>query len=169
MAPIIAMLLKQGLGLAANAVAVKGQEWLEEKTGVKLDLAKPEDLVKVKQFELENETELQRLQLEEGKLDLQVLQTVLATEAAVDEGTTKRWQADMSADSWLSKNIRPCVLLFLLVTYAGLAIASAAGYSVGKEYTELLSTWGGLVLTAYFGGRSAEKIMSMIQTRWSPK
>lgn len=75
MLPIVAGLLAQGLSLVGNAVMAKGKEWVEEKTGVKLQPnMPPEELAKLRQFELEHEEELQRIQLENNKLDLQYLQ-----------------------------------------------------------------------------------------------
>ena len=69
MLPVVAGLLAQGLNLVGNAVLAKGKEWVEEKTGVKLapDMP-PEELAKLRQYELEHEEELQRLQLEENRL-----------------------------------------------------------------------------------------------------
>ena len=76
---------------------------------------------------------------------------------------TARVQADMASDSWLSKNIRPMTLIFLLVAYSGFAIASIFEYETRGAYVELLGQWGMLVMSFYFGGRTAEKIMGMMQ------
>ena len=75
--------------------------------------------------------------------------------------TTQRWTADMSSDSWLSKNIRPMTLVAILVAYFVFASSSAFGYTVNESYVRLLGEWGQLVMLAYFGGRSVEKIMDM--------
>jgi hypothetical protein len=72
---------------------------------------------------------------------------------------TQRVQADMASDSWLSKNIRPMTLIFLLVAYSGFAIASIFEYETRGAYVELLGTWGMVVMSFYFGGRTAEKMM----------
>ena len=72
---------------------------------------------------------------------------------------TQRVQADMGSDSWLSKNIRPMTLIFLLVAYSGFAIASIFEYETRGAYVELLGTWGMVVMSFYFGGRTAEKMM----------
>ena len=71
---------------------------------------------------------------------------------------TARLQADMASDSWLSKNIRPVTLIFLLVAYSGFAIASIFNYETRGAYVELLGQWGMLVMSFYFGGRTMEKI-----------
>lgn len=72
---------------------------------------------------------------------------------------SKRWQADMNSDSKLSKNIRPMTLVYILTAYLIFAIGSAFGLNVNERYVELLGQWGMLVMSAYFGGRTLEKIM----------
>ncbi len=72
--------------------------------------------------------------------------------------TTERWKADMGSDSWLSKNIRPMTLIAILGAYFIFASASAFGWSVNESYVKLLGEWGQLIMLAYFGGRTAEKI-----------
>jgi uncharacterized membrane protein (DUF106 family) len=74
---------------------------------------------------------------------------------------TKRQQADMASDSWLSKNIRPLTLIFILIVYTVFAAMSAADIEVNNNYVELLGQWGMLIMSFYFGGRSLEKIMEM--------
>lgn len=76
---------------------------------------------------------------------------------------TARLQADMSSDSWLSKNIRPMVLVYLLTAYTGFAICSMFDLETRGAYVELLGQWGMLVMSFYFGGRTAEKIMGMMK------
>jgi hypothetical protein len=74
---------------------------------------------------------------------------------------TKRHEADMSSDSWLSKNIRPGTLIFILVVYTVFGIGSAFDLNVHQPYVELLGQWGMLIMSFYFGGRTLEKIMDM--------
>jgi len=76
---------------------------------------------------------------------------------------TDRLKADMASDSWLSKNIRPMVLVFLLVAYSGFAIASIFEYETRGAYVELLGQWGMLVMSFYFGGRTMEKIADKVK------
>jgi hypothetical protein len=76
---------------------------------------------------------------------------------------TQRMQADMGSDSWLSKNIRPMTLIFLLVAYSGFAIASIFEYETRGAYVELLGQWGMLVMSFYFGGRTMEKIADRVK------
>ena len=77
------------------------------------------------------------------------------------EEVTKRQEADMNSDSWLSKNIRPMTLLFILGGYFTFALMSAFGYDANQNYVTLLGNWGMLVMSFYFGGRTLEKIMGM--------
>ena len=76
---------------------------------------------------------------------------------------TERMKADMASDSWLSKNIRPMVLIFLLVAYSGFAIASIFEYETRGAYVELLGQWGMLVMSFYFGGRTMEKLADKVR------
>lgn len=81
----------------------------------------------------------------------------LQNEIAIEQEVTKRWQADMSSDSWLSKNIRPMALLIILAGYFTFAGLSAFDIDTNSAYVELLGQWGQIVMLAYFSGRSIEK------------
>lgn len=72
---------------------------------------------------------------------------------------TDRLKADMGSDSWLSKNIRPLTLVFILITYTVFGLMSAWDIEVNNNYVELLGQWGMLIMSFYFGGRTLEKIM----------
>ena len=82
---------------------------------------------------------------------------------AETKAVTDRWQADMQSDSWLSKNIRPGTLVYILTAYLGFAVADGFGFRISESYVQLLGQWGMLVMTAYFGGRSAEKIVGVLK------
>ena len=71
-----------------------------------------------------------------------------------------RWKADLGSDSWLSKNIRPMTLIAILAGYFIFATSSAFDLNVKQAYVELLGQWGMLIMSAYFGGRTLEKIMA---------
>jgi hypothetical protein len=83
----------------------------------------------------------------------------LQTDQVAMQETSKRWEADMKSDSWLSKNIRPGTLIFILIAYASFAMMSAWNINVNEAYVKLLGEWGQLIMLAYFGGRTVEKIM----------
>ena len=78
---------------------------------------------------------------------------------AETKAVSERWQADMASDSWLSKNIRPMTLIAIFVAYFLFASLSAMNINVNESYVKLLGEWGQLIMLAYFGGRTAEKIM----------
>jgi hypothetical protein len=85
----------------------------------------------------------------------------LAADTVEAQELTKRQEADMSSDSWLSKNIRPGTLVFILFVYSAFAMMSAWDIEVNNNYVELLGQWGMLIMSFYFGGRTLEKIIDM--------
>jgi|TARA_Y100000817_G_C16485748_1_gene380125 hypothetical protein len=84
---------------------------------------------------------------------------VLEHEAKMEQNITDRWTADMNSDSWLSKNVRPMVLIFLIVCTMLLIFidAGAVSFKVEDKWTDLLQLVLITVIGAYFGGRTAEK------------
>ena len=85
----------------------------------------------------------------------------IEADIAEQQELTKRMQADMASDSWLSKNIRPMTLIFILGAYFLFAMMSAYGKDANPKYVELLGQWGMLIMSFYFGGRTLEKIVDM--------
>lgn len=85
---------------------------------------------------------------------------LLDSEAVVQENVTERWKADMSSDSWLSKNVRPMVLIFLVVCTMILVFIDAGfiDFKVEDKWISLLEITLLTVIGAYFGGRSIEKV-----------
>jgi len=105
-------------------------------------------------------------QAEQAKLKLLEMQqngelAQINADIAEQQELTKRQQADMASDSWLSKNIRPLTLIFILVFYVVFAMMSAGGIDTNQKYVELLGQWGMLIMSFYFGGRTLEKIIDM--------
>ena len=84
---------------------------------------------------------------------------ILSHEAEMERNITDRWSADMNSDSWLSKNVRPLVLIFLIVCTMLLIFidAGAVQFTVEEKWTDLLQLVLITVIGAYFGGRSVEK------------
>ena len=78
-----------------------------------------------------------------------------------DNNVSTRWNADMSSDSWLSKNIRPMSLVAIFAGYFLFAMMSAFGLNANEAYVTLLGQWGMLIMGAYFGGRTVEKLAEM--------
>ena len=84
---------------------------------------------------------------------------ILSHEAQMEKNITDRWAADMNSDSWLSKNVRPLVLIFLVVSTVLMIFidAGAINFTVEEKWTDLLQLVLITVIGAYFGGRSLEK------------
>lgn len=102
-----------------------------------------------------------KAQLELVKLQQEGELAKMQADIAESQEVTKRWEADMSSDSWLSKNIRPMALIAIFGAYFLFAMMSAFGYDANQNYVQLLGQWGQIVFLAYFGGRTAEKIIEM--------
>ena len=81
-------------------------------------------------------------------------------EVEMEKNITARWEADLKSDSWLSKNVRPLVLIFLIVCTMLLIFidAGALNFVVEDKWTDLLQLVLITVIGAYFGGRSLEKV-----------
>ena len=79
---------------------------------------------------------------------------------SIDENVTKRWESDMASDSWLSKNVRPMVLMFLVFCTVIMVFIDAGSikFNVEDKWTNLLEIVLITVIGAYFGGRSVEKV-----------
>ena len=84
---------------------------------------------------------------------------ILSHEAELQKNVTDRWKADMNSDSWLSKNVRPLVLIFLVVSTVLMIFIDAGTiqFTVEEKWTDLLQLVLITVIGAYFGGRSLEK------------
>ena len=166
MIPIVASLLsslaQNGLTLLSSAIQAKGKEVVENTLGVKIpDNPTPEDVSKLRQLQFEHEERLLELGIEKAKMELEELK-VLATAAQNDaDNITDRWQADMSSDSWLSKNIRPMSLIAIFMGYFLFALMSAFGYNANESYVTLLGNWGMIIMGSYFAGRTVEKLAEM--------
>ena len=88
-----------------------------------------------------------------------VKELVANYEIEIEKNITDRWKADMNSDSWLSKNIRPLVLAFLVVCTVLMIFidAGSINFVVEEKWTDLLQLVLITVIGAYFGGRTMEK------------
>ena len=86
-------------------------------------------------------------------------EVILSHEAEMERNITDRWQADMNSDSWLSKNVRPMILIFLVFSTVLMIFIDAGTiqFTVEEKWTDLLQLVLITVIGAYFGGRSLEK------------
>jgi len=97
----------------------------------------------------------------EEKLEAeQKIQELIASyETQMEKEISSRWAADMASDSWLSKNVRPLVLIFLVVCTVLMIFIDAGSikFVVEPKWTDLLQLVLITVIGAYFGGRTLEK------------
>jgi len=166
MIPIVASLLgslaQNGLGLLSSAIQAKGKEVVEKTLGVKIsDNPSPEDVSKLRQLQFEHEEKLLELGIEKAKLEIEEMKVFAAAAQNDADNITDRWEADMASDSWLSKNIRPLSLVALFLGFFLFAMMSAFGLNANEAYVNLLGQWGMLIMGAYFGGRTVEKLAEM--------
>jgi hypothetical protein len=166
MIPIIGALLgtlaESGLGLLSSAIQAKGKEVVENTLGIKIpDNPTPADVEKLRQLQYDHEERLLELGIEKAKMELAELQLFADAAKNEDNNVSNRWDADMVSDSWLSKNIRPMSLIAIFTGYFLFAMMSAFGYNANESYVNLLGQWGMLIMGAYFGGRTIEKLAEL--------
>lgn len=159
LAPILSALASNGLSLLSSAIQAKGKEFIEDKIGMKIPYEvsqlTPELLSQLKIKEMEHEEALLQMQIQKANMELEA-------EKSASQEVTKRWEADMNSDSYLSKNIRPLTLIFILSVYTIFALLSAFSISITEAYVALLGQWGMLIMSAYFVGRTVEKTVQQI-------
>ena len=87
-------------------------------------------------------------------------EVLMQAEAQAQEQVTRRWEADMKSDNWLSKNIRPLICIFLTAIFVVLSVfdGNAGGFKIQESYIPIYQTLLITVYGAYFAGRSIEKI-----------
>ena len=139
---LIAPLLAQGLSLIGNAVMAKGQEWVEQKTGVKI---KPnmsdEDLLTLRRYEMQHEEELMRLRIEDNKLDLETFR-----EEVKDRGSARERDVEFIKRGMV--NTRANLMFFLAVVMVGILVWIVWKDQSINEYVKGIFT---LVLGRFLG------------------
>lgn len=97
---------------------------------------------------------------EKAQFKKEMDQIWIDAEADMQKNVTQRWKTDMNSDSWLSKNVRPLVLIFLVVSSVIMVFIDAGWieFEISQSNQALLTTSLTVTLGAYFGGRSFEKI-----------
>ena len=97
---------------------------------------------------------------EKMKLKNELKSMILNSEAELQKNVTDRWKSDMASDSWLSKNVRPMTLMFVLVCTMLLIFIDAGTieFHVEDKWTDLLQIVLITIVGSYFGGRSIEKL-----------
>ena len=141
---LIAPLLAQGLSLIVNAVMAKGKDWVEEKTGVKIQPnMSDEDMLRLRQYEMDHEEELLKLRIEDKRLDLADVQGARDMNTRINESANA---------TWLSKNI-PAVLALIVIVVGFLLLGTTKDADVRTAVVGLMT----LVLGFYFGSTSSSK------------
>jgi len=89
-----------------------------------------------------------------------IKEVMMKAESQAQEQVTRRWEADMKSDNWLSKNIRPLICIFLTAMFVVISIfdGNAGGFEIAPAYIPIYQTLLITVYGAYFAGRSIEKI-----------
>ena len=104
-------------------------------------------------------TKEEKLQI---KKEIQIIVEKATAEA--DTQITKRWESDMTSDSWLSKNTRPMALIFLsfmAIAFIWVDSHHEISFTVEQEWIALLKQLLTTVYIAYFGSRGVEKFKSI--------
>ena len=89
-----------------------------------------------------------------------IKEIMVSHQVEVEKNVTARWQSDMNSDSWLSKNVRPLVLVFTISCTMLLVFIDSGSitFQVEEKWTDLLQLTLITIIGAYFGGRSVEKL-----------
>ena len=103
--------------------------------------------------------ELTTTKEEKLEAERKVKELIANYQIEIEKNITDRWKADMNSDSWLSKNVRPMVLIFLVISTVLMIFIDAGtiNFNVEPKWTDLLQLVLITVIGAYFGGRSLEK------------
>jgi len=158
MLPIVAALAKAGLPILVNAITAVGKDAIEKKLGIDIEDATRTEagLIRLRELEFQHEEWLVDASLRQMEMENKA-------DATAQQSVTERWKFDMSSDSWLSKNVRPIILLYWTAAITGLIILDSAvrEFTVKNAWVELIETSYLLVLGAYFVGRTAQHITNM--------
>ena len=96
---------------------------------------------------------------EKAEFEKQMTEIFIDAEAAMQKNVTERWQADLQHGNWLTRSVRPLVLIFLIVSTVLMVFidSGSINFTVEEKWTDLLQLLLMTTIGAYFGGRSAEK------------
>jgi hypothetical protein len=101
-----------------------------------------------------------KINLELEKAKMEFTQKAQELELNFEKEITERHRNDMTSDNWLSKNIRPLVLIFTILMFSTLTLLAGLvpDFYVDDAFTETFKSWGLIAMSFYFGARSLEKI-----------
>jgi len=158
--PFVKDLFSNGLSMLGNAIMSKGKAKVEETLGITLPPEgkplTPEQLADMRELEMTHEETLLAMAVRQQELNLEL-------EKSVTGAATKRWEADMLSDSWLSKNVRPLALLHTLGALDVLLLCAFFEVYVPDTYLTLVGTLLTTMVGAYFVGRTVEKGVDVYQ------
>ena len=97
---------------------------------------------------------------EKAQFEKEMTEIMIKAEAEMQKNVTDRWQADLQHGNWLTRSVRPLVLIFLIVSTVLMVFidSGSIGFNVEQKWTDLLQLVLITVIGAYFGGRSFEKL-----------
>ena len=107
----------------------------------------------------------------EEKAELEIKMKEKIQNFFIQDQITDRLKIDMTSDSWMSKNIRPMTLIFILLTYTVFSvldeniITNGHLFNINESYVELLGSWGEAIMYFYFGGRTLEKAVQLFKKK----
>jgi len=97
---------------------------------------------------------------EKAEFEKEMTQILIEAEAAMQKNVTERWKADLEHGNWLTRSVRPLVLVFLIISTVLMVFidSGSIAFEVEDKWTDLLQIVLITVIGAYFGGRSVEKL-----------
>ena len=96
---------------------------------------------------------------EKAEFEKQMTEILIEAEAAMQKNVTERWKSDLEHGNWLTRSVRPLVLIFLIVATVLMVFidSGSINFNVEDKWTDLLQLVLMTTIGAYFGGRSVEK------------
>ena len=100
---------------------------------------------------------------EKAEIEKEMTSILIEAEAAMQKNVTERWKADLEHGNWLTRSVRPLVLIFLIVATVLMVFidSGSINFNVEEKWTDLLQLVLMTTIGAYFGGRSVEKYNKM--------
>tara|TARA_R100001015_G_C4633924_1_gene199553 strand:+ start:1610 stop:2011 length:402 start_codon:yes stop_codon:yes gene_type:complete len=96
---------------------------------------------------------------EKAAFQKEMTEIFIKAEAEMQKNVTERWKADLEHGNWLTRSVRPLVLIFLIVATVLMVFIDSGSitFNVEQKWTDLLQLVLMTTIGAYFGGRSVEK------------
>lgn len=137
MAPLVALLVKNGLGLLGNAVLAKGKEWVEEKTGLDLEQAvkTPDGLASLRQAEMTHEEVLLTLRVEDNRITAELEKARIAGDVAFQSEAQQTARIDAQSTDEYVRRTRPSIARKSFYMGSGYAIIAGVIFPIAKVIT----------------------------------